>query len=109
MISMHNIQPTSLEAYFGEVLPTLNERQGQVLNIFLENPAMDFTNMELADELGWSINRVTPRVYELRGEGKNNPLKHNPLLIENRRRPCRVTNRTAIAWAFNPDRKRNRW
>jgi len=103
------MQPTSLEAYFGEVLPKLTQMQNEVLKIFYENSTLDFTNMELADELGWSINRVTPRVYELRGEGKNNPLKHNPLLIENRRRPCRVTKRTAIAWAFNPDRKRNRW
>jgi len=104
---MMSIQSTSLEVYFGEVLPTLNERQGQVLNVFLENPAMDFTNMELSEELGWSINRVTPRVYELRGEGKHNPLQHNPVLIESRRRPCRVTGRTAIAWAFNPDRTPN--
>ena len=32
---MTSIQSTSLEVYFGEVLPTLNERQGQVLNVFL--------------------------------------------------------------------------
>jgi len=101
---MTSMQSTSLEVYFGEVLPTLNERQGQVLDIFIENPAMDFTNMELAEELGWSINRVTPRVYELRGKGKHNSLQWNPVLVESRRRECRVTGRTAVAWSFNPDR-----
>lgn len=104
---MTSMQSTSLEVYFGEVLPTLNERQGQVLDIFIENPAMDFTNMELAEELGWSINRVTPRVYELRGKGKHNPLQWNPVLVESRRRECRVTGRTAVAWSFNPDRTPN--
>ena len=103
---MTGMQSTSLEVFFGEVLPSLSERQGQVLDIFLENPVLDFTNMELSAELGWSINRVTPRVYELRGEGKNNPLKHNPVLIESRRRECLVTGRKAISWAFNPDRGR---
>jgi len=98
------MQSTSLEVFFGEVLPNLRERQGQVLDIFLENPVLDFTNMELAQELGWSINRVTPRVYELRGKGKHNPLHYNPVLTESRRRECRITGRTAIAWQFNPDR-----
>jgi len=100
----HSIRATSLEAYFGEVVPTLNRRQNEVLRVFLDNPVMDFTNAELSEELGWSINRVTPRTYELRGEGKNNPLKHNPVLIESRQRPCRVTGRTAWAWSLNPDR-----
>jgi len=98
------IRATSLEAYFGEVVPNLSKMQTEVLMVFYDNPTLDFTNMELAEELGFSINRVTPRTYELRGEGKNNPLKHNPVLIESRQRPCRVTGRTAWAWSLNPDR-----
>ena len=98
----------SLEAYFGEVVPNLSQMQTEVLTVFYDNPTLDFTNMEVAEELGFSINRVTPRTYELRGEGKNNPLKHNPVLIESRQRPCRVTGRTAWAWSLNPDRNLRR-
>ena len=99
-----NMQVTSLDVYFGEILPSMSYKQRQVLDVFLENPTMDFSNMELADEMGWSINRVTPRVYELRGRGHDNPMADCPILIENRKRICRVTGRRVIAWAFNPDR-----
>ena len=97
------MQQTSLEVFFLEVLPSLNQRQREVLKVFLENPAMDFTNTEVSVELGWSINRVTPRVYELRGLGKMNPHWANPILVESRRRLCRVTEHKAIAWSLNPD------
>jgi len=102
------VRDTSLEAYFGEVVPKLSQMQAEVLTVFYDNPVLDFTNMEVAEELGWSINRVTPRTYELRGKGKNNPLKHNPPLIGSRKRPCRVTGRTAWAWSLNPDRNLRR-
>lgn len=103
-----NVQTSSLEAYFREVLPTLGERQVHVLKVFQDNPTMDFTNMELAEELGWSINRVTPRVYELRGKGKNNKLMWNPVLTFSRRRLCLVTKRPVMAWQFNPNRRMRR-
>ncbi len=104
-----NMQSTSLEAYFREVLPSLGERHVQVLNVFTENPTLDFTNSELAEELGWSINRVTPRVYELRGQGPNNKLKWTPILTLSRRRQCNITERKAMAWCLNPNRRlRNR-
>ena len=95
------MQKTSLDAYFSDVLPSINERQGQVLRVFIDNPAMTFTNMEVARELGWDINRVTPRVYELRGRDKRFPLRE-PILIESERRICRVTGHRAISWQLNP-------
>ena len=61
-----NVRDTSILAFFGEVHPTLTERQEQVLNVFYEHPDRDFSNMELAQqELGWSVNRVTGRTHEL--------------------------------------------
>jgi len=92
----HNMQETSLDAYFSEVLPTLGERHQQVLKIFI--------NMELSDELDWSVNRVTPRVFELRGMGKNNPLKNKPILVKSELRPCRITKRMVNAWGLNYER-----
>jgi len=96
------IQETSLGAYFSDVLPDLGAKQRAVLRIFTYNPAMTFTNRELARELRWDINTITPRVYELRGEGKNNPLKYNPLIIESEKRLCRIGKRRSIAWQLNP-------
>jgi len=100
-----NMQRTSMEAYYREVLPSLGERHASVLKVFTDNPMMDFTNMELAEELGWSINRVTPRVYELRGQGKDNKLKLNPVLTLSQKRLCCITERKAMAWCLNPNRR----
>lgn len=96
------MQDTSLKAYFTEVLPDLSSRQNAVLDIFTSNPGMDFTNLEIARDLRWDINRVTPRVYELRGKGKRNPYRERPVLVESRRRPCNITGSKAIAWQLNP-------
>lgn len=96
------MQDTSLEVYFSNVLPDIGKRQKAVFKIFHENPTMTFTNTELARELRWAINRVVPRVYELRGKGKNNRLKFNPLLTKSETRICRVTKYRAIAWQLNP-------
>jgi len=97
------MQETSLEAYFSNVLPDLGAKQRAVLRIFTYDPSMNFTNRELARELRWNINTVTPRVYELRGKGRDNPLKWNPLIIESEKRPCRVGGKRSIAWQLNPD------
>jgi len=86
---MRKLRETSLDVYFDEVLPTLGARQKQVLNVFFENPGRDFSNMELAEYLNWSINRVTPRTYELRGRR---------ILTESRKRKCGVTGRRVWAW-----------
>ena len=86
---MSGVQPTSLEAYFEKVLPKLAECQQRVLDVFYENPDRDWTNMELAEYLGWSVNRVCPRVLELREKG---------ILVRSCRRRCRVTGNNAYAW-----------
>ena len=81
------MQSTSLTAYFNEVFPTLGERQKSVLIALRERA--DFTNNELAQYLGWPINTVTPRIWELRLKG---------YVCESCRRKDGVTGRTAIAW-----------
>ena len=96
-----NMQDTSLDVYFNTVLDTVNEKQKDVLSVFIENSTMTFTNLELARELRWPINTVTPRVYELRGKDKRFPMKY-PILIKSEKRLCRIGKRRAIAWQMNP-------
>jgi len=45
----------------------LTERQEQVMRVINAHPGRDWTNNEIADALGWTINKVTPRTGELRG------------------------------------------
>ena len=99
------VQETSLEAYFSLVLPNIRPKQKEVVRVFSENLTMDFTSTEIAEELGWRMNATTPRVYELRGCCKRFPLQR-PILIESRRRPCRITGNNAMAWQLNPELKR---
>lgn len=81
---------TSLNAYYGEVLPNIGAKQQSIIELFISTGKdKDYTNSEISQKLGWGINRVTPRVYELRQQG---------LLEEAQRRSCRITGRTAIAW-----------
>jgi hypothetical protein len=47
------------------------------------------TNAELAAQLGWTINRVTPRILELRTMG---------LVLDTGRRTCTITRSSAHAW-----------
>lgn len=56
----------------------LGERQATVYEALLEQGPRGATNAELAELLDWPVNRVTPRVYELRGCGKDNPLEDDP-------------------------------
>lgn len=112
------MQKTSLDVYFREVLPDINEKQLEILKLFHDNPTMNFTNWEIHDELGWEINSVTPRVYELRGLDKRFPMTH-PILIFSERRVNRIkrrspddikyaiskSKRTAMAWIINPEVK----
>jgi len=84
---MTNVQDTSRIAYHSDAIPTLPDRQKCVYDELLH--AENLTNSEIASRLNWPINTVTPRVFELR-EAK--------LVVEDRKRPCRVTGRTAIAW-----------
>jgi len=57
MIKM-GVQQTSLQAY-KEVSKTLSSRQIEIIGVFYMKWYRDWTNMELANELKWSINRVT--------------------------------------------------
>jgi DNA-binding IclR family transcriptional regulator len=49
----------------------------------------DMTNNEIAHALGWPINSVTGRVYELR---------EMALVEPSDKRPCRISGRTCMAW-----------
>lgn len=83
------LQQTSLEAY-REIFHKLGERQKVVLNVFNRFEGnRSLTNMEVAMILGWSINRITPRVFELR---------ERSLLKEDEKRICGITGSRAIAW-----------
>jgi len=113
---MTRMQNTSLDVYFREVLPDINEKQLEILRLFQDNPTMNFTNWEIADELNWAINSVTGRTYELRGLDKRFPMDH-PILIFSERRPNRIkrrspddmrrprseSTRTANAYIINPE------
>jgi len=101
-----NMQETSLMSFWGEIYPTLGPRHREVVRIFRENYGMNFTNNELLAEIRLDdpireINSVVPRVYELRGKGKNNPFTLWPILIKSETRACRITGRKAIAWQLN--------
>lgn len=82
-----NVQETSLETYHGEVKEMMGEKQKAVLEAFAARES--FTNSELSDFLGWPINTITPRVFELRKLGR---------LVEMEKRICSKTGRKAIAW-----------
>lgn len=91
---MTDMQSTSLEAYRTRVLPCLAKSQATVFQILddASRSNFDMTNMELASALHWSINRVTPRVFELRGMG---------LVVKSQKRKCGVTGNMAYAWRVN--------
>jgi predicted transcriptional regulator len=87
-----NVRDTSILAYRTDVEPTLNERQQRVYDALLANDPL--TNSEIAAYLNWPINCITPRIFELRRMG---------LVFEDKKRPCRVTGRTAYAWRVTKD------
>jgi DNA-binding MarR family transcriptional regulator len=60
-------QETSGLAY-DSVIETVNKKQSQVLAVIEDHPS-GMTNQEIAEYLGWPINTVTPRVYELVKKG----------------------------------------
>ena len=57
------IEQMSVEA-FKSIIPTLGERQQLVLDVIIDNPGC--CNREIAFLVGLEINKVTPRVFELR-------------------------------------------
>lgn len=80
------IQDTSIWAY-AHATQNLGAKQKQVLDALRFFP--DATNTEIAAHLKWPINRITPRIGELRKMG---------LVLDAGRRPCKVTGSTAHAW-----------
>ncbi len=83
------IRDTSIRTYLNEIAPTLGARQIAVLEAFEYSTEEDMTNMEISKRIEREINTVTPRVHELRCLG---------ILVESRKRPCRVTGRMCHAW-----------
>jgi len=80
------IQETSLEAY-KVLIPELGNLQETVYNCIIEHPGM--SNHDIARYLGWEINRVTPRVKELRDKG---------LVIVSHHKTDGITSRRVICW-----------
>lgn len=60
------MQQTSLESYFNEVKPNLNNKQKLVLEALEE--IFPANNKMVAEHLDWPINSVTPRMLELRNK-----------------------------------------
>lgn len=65
---MSEVRETSLLSYFGEVVQNLGNRQETVFSLLSVRGPM--SNAEIAEQLGWPINSVTPRVNELRKLGR---------------------------------------
>jgi len=80
------IQSTSLEAYF-DIMPTLSKKQNMVYNIIKLYPGV--SNLDISRMLGWAINSVTPRVYELR--------EFNLVTFSHKKRD-RITDKTCRCW-----------
>ena len=86
MVRKKMIQETSLEAY--KVLtPELGNLQETVYNTIIDHPGM--SNHDIARYLNWEINRVTPRVKELRDKG---------LVILSHHKEDSITERRVICW-----------
>jgi hypothetical protein len=83
---MTNVAQTSRQAYL--VVPKETRRQ-QVLKCLRFSGEYDMTNMELSRALNWDINRITPRVLELRRKG---------FVAHSCERPCRITGEVVNAW-----------
>lgn len=83
------IQQTSLEAY-EKVKNTIGDSQSAVYTALIG--LISANNTILARKLGWPINRVTPRVLELRRMG---------YIIPDFIRPCPITKRRSWFWKVN--------
>ena len=82
------ISQTSLLA-FDSISDSLGSRQLQVLKVFRDQPLKSFSNMELSLFLGLPINRITPRVLELRKMG---------YIVADIVKPCFYTGRMVTFW-----------
>ena len=80
------IQDTSLWAH-ALASKNLGAKQKEVLDALRFFP--DATNAEIATHMNWPVNRITPRILELRTMG---------LVIDAGRRRCKATGSTAHVW-----------
>jgi hypothetical protein len=93
---MNNVQDTSIEAWHF-MQDKLGYAQKQVLAAISQYP--NSTNCELAHILDWPVNRVTPRVNELRAKTKERPFA---LVEDGGKRKDRITGNTAHVWHMKP-------
>jgi hypothetical protein len=102
-----HVQTSSLFAYHKQVIPTRSRKKQAVLAEL--SLASDMTNSELAEALHWGINRVTPRVGELREAGlvgcrnwacpnRAHLNAHTDIVHNACKRRCRVTGASVFAW-----------
>ena len=85
------IQQTSLEAFAGLVEGDKLPKCRQMVLDGLRVLGGCATNMMVAQNIGWSINRVTPRMNELCKAG---------IVQIGHKKPCFVTKNGAIWWVF---------
>lgn len=85
-----DVQDTSLEAYYEDVLPNIGDRQRTVFNAIME--LKEATDAELAVFLGLDNRSVAPR---------RNELMHMNRVIQVDKRKCKITGKTAKVWSVN--------
>jgi hypothetical protein len=68
---MNGVRQSSLDAFlYMQATNKLNVNQIIILDLFKKLGGHPLSNLDVANMLGWSINRVTPRVNELVKMGK---------------------------------------
>lgn len=83
------MRDTSIEAYQG-IKPRLQDKEKMVLGALIALKG-NATNQEIADYLGWPINRITGRTYSLRECG----------IIREGQKVKTPYGRQAQKWVFN--------
>lgn len=73
----------------------LAEKQQKVLDVLIGHT--DLTNEEIAYLLGWPINRVVGRTFDLRHLG----IEGQPFVLPAFKRKCSITGNVVQAWKFN--------
>lgn len=91
------IQNTTLQSWM-VIEHVLSDRQAVVH--FALSELGGGTNTDIAEHLGWSVHRVTPRVLELRKEGIVACTYNNPHILDVSDCPCRIiqNGRKAMVW-----------
>jgi len=90
------VAQTSIEA-FRNVQPKLGNQQLLVYRCLSRHPN-GLNNKEIAEALGWDINRVTPRCKELRERGIVEFFEY---------RPCSFTGKNTMVWVCAFHRRKN--